>query len=202
MSEHDSRADRFNAAYSSGDAPWDSGIVPPEVQALVSGEHRPPPGRALDVGCGSGMSSVFLAQQGWQVLGVDFAAEGLVLARQRAAAAGLSEDQVAFQQGNAADPQFLADHPSVTLFLDIGCLHSLTPSEQQQYAGHVKRLVAAGGVFQLYCWRVHDRDGEQRGLEPDAVADLFAPEFTILAQSLSTDAAAGHPSAWYTMRRG
>ena len=50
-----------------------------------------PPGRVVDVGCGSGRFSVRLAEHGWQVVGLDFAAEMVVLAREHAAAAGVAD---------------------------------------------------------------------------------------------------------------
>ena len=54
----------WDARYRSGDIPWDTGIVPPEVVALVeSGE--PQPGWALDLGCGSGVTSRYLAHTGF-----------------------------------------------------------------------------------------------------------------------------------------
>jgi ubiquinone/menaquinone biosynthesis C-methylase UbiE len=41
-------------------------------------------GRALDLATGDGRNAIFLAQGGWDVTGVDFSAEGIRLARQRA----------------------------------------------------------------------------------------------------------------------
>jgi SAM-dependent methyltransferase len=35
------------------------------------------PGRALDLACGEGRNSIFLAQQGWDVTGVDFSGEAI-----------------------------------------------------------------------------------------------------------------------------
>ena len=83
--ERRARLERFQAAYAAPQAPpWDSNIVPPEVRALVEDTSPWPPGRALDVGCGSGTSAVYLAAHGWQVTGVDWIAAALDQARQRA----------------------------------------------------------------------------------------------------------------------
>jgi SAM-dependent methyltransferase len=49
------------------------------------------PGRALDLGCGEGGYSLWLAGQGWEVTGVDISTTAIDRARTAAAAAGLSE---------------------------------------------------------------------------------------------------------------
>src|SRR5438045_64472 len=41
------------------------------------------PGRALDLGCGSGRNAIWLAGRGWSVTAVDFSDEALALARRR-----------------------------------------------------------------------------------------------------------------------
>jgi len=71
----------WNARYATDELIWKAEpnrFLPPEVAALV-------PGRALDLACGEGRNAVWLAQQGWQATGVDFAAEGLAKGRRLAA---------------------------------------------------------------------------------------------------------------------
>lgn len=48
-----------------------------------------PAGRALDLACGEGRNSVWLARQGWIVTGVDFSAVGVEKGRRLAADAGI-----------------------------------------------------------------------------------------------------------------
>ena len=47
------------------------------------------PGRALDLACGSGRNAVWLAEQGWQVVGADFSDVALEQARELAAERGV-----------------------------------------------------------------------------------------------------------------
>ena len=47
------------------------------------------PGRALDLGCGSGANALKLAELGWSVVGVDWAENAIELARQSARDRGL-----------------------------------------------------------------------------------------------------------------
>jgi SAM-dependent methyltransferase len=56
---------------------------------LVAEAGDLPPGRALDLACGEGRNAVWLAEQGWQVTGVDFSGVALEKARELAAARGV-----------------------------------------------------------------------------------------------------------------
>jgi SAM-dependent methyltransferase len=65
------------------------GEASPVVLAALEGLR---PGRALDLGCGSGRHAVWLAEHGWRVTAVDFAPEALRQARGRAAEVGVEVD--------------------------------------------------------------------------------------------------------------
>ncbi|MGE2733317.1 SAM-dependent methyltransferase [Mycolicibacterium vaccae] len=56
-----------------------------------------PAGRALDLGCGEGADTVWLAEHGWQVLGVDISETALQRATAAAEQRGVA-DRVRFQQ--------------------------------------------------------------------------------------------------------
>jgi SAM-dependent methyltransferase len=70
-----------------------------EVVAVASGLA---PGKALDLGCGSGEDAVWLAQQGWIVTAVDASASAIAEARQLAAACGV-ESTIVFRVADLAD---------------------------------------------------------------------------------------------------
>ncbi|HEY3611941.1 MAG TPA: class I SAM-dependent methyltransferase [Pseudonocardiaceae bacterium] len=57
------------------------------VVDLVEGPLALPPGRALDLGCGSGRHAIYLARNGWEVTGVDLVRDAVESARQKAEAA-------------------------------------------------------------------------------------------------------------------
>jgi SAM-dependent methyltransferase len=59
---------------------------------LVAEAAELPPGRALDLACGEGRNAVWLAEQGWQVAGVDFSDVALAKARKLAAARSVEVD--------------------------------------------------------------------------------------------------------------
>ena len=59
------------------------------------------PGRALDLGCGEGADSIWLAERGWRVTAVDIAPTALERAAANAAAAGV-EERVDFRRHDLA----------------------------------------------------------------------------------------------------
>src|SRR5512139_2762941 len=69
--------------------PWDSGISPPELMEFIRSSQ---PGRALDLGCGTGTNIISLAKNGWQVTGVDFASHAISIARRKAQSEGVTAD--------------------------------------------------------------------------------------------------------------
>jgi len=88
--ERNSRRD-WNRRYASGRGPQKEDPHP----WLVENLWRVKRGRALDVACGMGRDSIWLAQQGFRVHGVDFSAVALRAARERAARLGVL-DRVQF----------------------------------------------------------------------------------------------------------
>ena len=92
------------------------------------------PGKALDLGCGSGLHAVTLAQRGWDVTGVDLIGKALDRARRRAAAAGVSATFV-----HADVTQLPTDTvgSGFDFFLDIGCFHGLDAQNRRPMARSV-----------------------------------------------------------------
>lgn len=70
-------ADAWDARYRAEELVWSSEpnrFLPPEVAELE-------PGRALDVACGEGRNTIWLATQGWEATGVDFSTVAIDKAR-------------------------------------------------------------------------------------------------------------------------
>jgi SAM-dependent methyltransferase len=115
-------------------------------------QHCRPPGRLVDLGCGTGRLLVPLAQQGYWVLGVDLSAEMLRVAGARAEAAGVSVHRL---KANIVELGCLAagsfDH-AACLFSTLGMV--VGQVQRRRVVEQVFGLLRPGGRFVLH---VHNR---------------------------------------------
>lgn len=176
MDEHlEAIYQRLQEFYSEGDVPWDDPLPPPEVIELVEGR---PPGRALDLGCGYGRASIYLARLGWEVDGIDFVPQAVAVAAERARDAGVD---VRFHIASVTDLDFLAG--VYDFVLDVGCVHVLDEKGLAQYHDQLKRLLHSGGTYQLFV-RLQEEDetpdGEgPRGMSEKMLRDVFSDGFEL-----------------------
>ncbi len=168
--------DQMVERYQAGDLPWDSELPPPKVTDLADSMS---PGRALDLGCGYGRASIFLASRGWTVDAIDFVSQAIAEAKTRARKAGV-KDRIGFYLASVADLGFL--NQQYDLALDVGCLHVLTGSERQNYYRGLLRLLANGAHFLLFTRLQQDgaeNQEEPPGLTERDVRALFAEGFVL-----------------------
>ena len=199
--EEDSRLERFKERYAAGMVPWDDDLPPPELVALVDKQAA---GRALDLGCGYGRSSIYLAQHEWLVDGVDFVPQAVEEAQRRAADAGV-EKQTRFHTADVSDLSFL-DGP-YDLALDIGCMHAMSLAELNSYRDGILRLLPDGAIYLLFA---HLRDTEDETedegpswIEEDVLLGLFAEGFILERAEYGITQVEDRPpwrSAWFTYR--
>lgn len=130
--------------------PWDIGPRKELVELVESGRIKP--GRAIDLGSGTASNCIFLAQRGFEVTGVDFAAGAVELGRKRASEAGVS---VTFVQDDLTDLHHV--HGPFDLLVDYGTLDDLSPSARHRYMQNVLPLTRAGSQFVLYCFEWEPR---------------------------------------------
>lgn len=183
----------FDLLYLRRRTPWDTEITPPEVVELIEGDTVPP-GRVLDLGCGSGTNCVYLARHGWRPVGVDFSFLAIWRAHRRVRREGVD---CRFHRADVTYMSFL-DEP-FDFALDVGCLHSVALDRRASYAAEVSRLVRPGGLYMLYSF-FPAGGGSRRGVTPHDVRRLFGPAFAVERQEVGEDPN-GPGSAWYWLRR-
>ena len=170
--------------------PWDTGISPPELLEFIASH---PPGRALDLGCGTGTNVITLAKAGWRVTGVDFAHRAIQIARRKIHRAGVTADL------RVGDVTRLEDlRGPFDLILDIGCYHGVSTLGKQVYRENLRRLLAHTGDYLMYSiFRQAEED--RLGMSEEDVQAFFA-DFDLLNRLDGLDNR-GRRSAWFTFRK-
>jgi SAM-dependent methyltransferase len=158
--------------------------------------REPPYGRVLDLGCGSGIWAVALAQRGWQVTGVDFVPKALRRARERAKEAGVEMQLV---EGDVTDLGAGGVRSAFRLLLDFGCFHDELTDEQRRDEGREATAVAApGATLLMMAWKPGRRGPLPRGASPEQIQTAF-PEWTLIDDE-AMDMPSGVPG--YVKRAG
>jgi SAM-dependent methyltransferase len=168
---------------------WDTGVTPPELVSFVQSR---PPGRALDLGCGTGTNTIYLAQNGWEATGVDFIGKAIRQARKKAKQARVSVD---FRREDVT--RLNGVRAPFDLALDIGCFYSLPSEGKRRYVDRLLELLAPGGVFLLYGF-LQKPGSEGAGISPD---DLEYLGKSLEALHVQTGTDHERVSAWYTFRK-
>jgi tellurite methyltransferase len=102
-----------------------------------------------DLGAGEGRDSVFLAQQGFEVLAIDLAPAGLDKTVK------LADEKNVFIQTLAADLNDLVLPEPVDLIYSIGTLQYIHPSHRQRQFEHLKNRTLPGGLHVLFAFVEH-----------------------------------------------
>jgi SAM-dependent methyltransferase len=137
-----SRQFLFRTMYRFGYTPWDGHPLAASLRGLIEGDGVSPPlpaGSALELGCGTGDSSIYMAQHGWKVTGVDFVSRALGKARAKADANRVS---VRFVQADVTRLSSAGIGTGFTLIVDNGCLHGMSDDARDGYVREVGRVAA------------------------------------------------------------
>jgi SAM-dependent methyltransferase len=154
--------------YRLGLTPWERRDVAEAWRPMLDGAKAAPPGRALDVGCGSGRDAVHLAKHGWQVTAVDFVEKALDRAKQRAAEEGV---EARFVKADVGQLGQLGLEPGYTLLYDFGCIHGLPDDARRGAAAGLTELAAPGATLLMLAFKAGRRLVLPRGMDE---ADLVA----------------------------
>lgn len=181
----------WSIRYSLGRPPWDLGGPHPDLVARLGEDRYLGLGnnarRALVPGCGLGHDAEALAQAGWEVTAVDFAAELEPLVRGRFGPLGcrfFAEDALTFSDDEPYD--LLFDH---TFFCAVH------PEDRPKFGDLAARLVKPGGrvcsiVFPA--GKQTEAGGPPWGMVTEDLASVLGPDFDRVEDSPVTYC--GHPS--------
>src|SRR6266702_407083 len=137
----------FRAMYRFGLTPWDSGVSPPELKELVEGPNKRTPGKALDLGCGTGTNAIYMTQHGWDVTAIDFVPRAIDTAKAKAQAAKVSPRLIL---GDVTRLDELDVGEGYGLLFDLGCFHAIPQERRDAYASGATKAATSGADFLLW----------------------------------------------------
>jgi ubiquinone/menaquinone biosynthesis C-methylase UbiE len=165
----------WNKAYTSGDYKnhWHYSNPTQELATLLAaGIVRKGP--ALDLGCGAGVETMFLAENGFQASGIDVSDKAIELAKSSAKRRRLRID---FRTGTVLD---LPYHDKEFVFLnDRGCLHNLELDEWSDYASEAARVAKPRAYFLLRGASDKESHGDFTCLNEKRLKKYFSDHFAI-----------------------
>jgi cyclopropane fatty-acyl-phospholipid synthase-like methyltransferase len=185
------------------EAPWDIGK--PQNGFIDSAAQIT--GRVLDAGCGTGDTSVYFATRGCDVTGIDFLAEPIARAKQKAAQRGL---KITFLVKDAMT--LAAWGERFDNVVDSGLFHVFGDDDRRKYVTGLASVLKPGGRLFLNCFSdLEHGDQGPRRISKRELQDAFAAGWTIesirLVQlelnpnSKGMSFSPGGPKAWFAVIR-
>jgi ubiquinone/menaquinone biosynthesis C-methylase UbiE len=167
----------FRIFYRLGFTPWDGHPLAQSLRTLVEGDGSLPTGKALELGCGTGDCSIYLAEHGWQVTAVDYVKQALEKARAKADAAGAV---INFADADVTRLSSASLGDKFGLIVDNGCLHNMSDPDRDAYVREVSAIAAPGARLLVVAFEPGGRFGV-RGVEPAEMERRFSRGWTTLS---------------------
>jgi len=142
----------------SGEPGWASSEEAKDFQRTLEGvfkaEYVPKKGRFLELGCGAGEMSLWFAEKGFEVYGIDISPTAVVWAKEKAAVRKIKAD---FRVGSVLD---LSEFPDnyFDYILDGHCLHCIIGDDRRKFLSKALRVLKPGGFFfsETMCGDIRD----------------------------------------------
>ncbi len=134
--------ERYRERYKSGDTPWEAGK--PDFNLIEIVTKNPIQScKVLDIGCGTGDNCIWLAQNGFQVVGIDTSDEAIEKAKEKASKTKVECD---FMIANFHKSKIQA--APFGFVLDRGCFHSFnSKDDRRQFAQNAANHLDNAGIW-------------------------------------------------------
>ena len=125
-------SNRFEARYQNGELPWD--IKRPDFNLIETIENfQIKPGKAIDIGCGTGDNVFWLLQNGFDAAGMDYSKTAISRAKQKAATININPE---FYVSDILQMEIPGG--SYDFVFDRGCFHTF--DEDRERSTFAKRV--------------------------------------------------------------
>jgi len=158
-----SEAAHWDDHYRTGQPPWETGSPSSELKCVIAEQHIAPC-RAVDFGCGSGINAVWLAQQRFDVTGIDLSPLAIQQARGSAAEVGVT---IRFEQDDLL--ALRGQYEPFPFFLDRGCYHAVRRVDATAYVRTLRQLTQPNALGLILAG--NSRSQHQPGQGPPVVSE-------------------------------
>jgi SAM-dependent methyltransferase len=187
----------FRTMYRFGLTPWDSGVPPPELKELVEGPQARTPGKALDLGCGTGTNAIYMTQHGWDVTAIDFVPRAIETARAKAHAAKVDPR---FIVGDVTKLDELKVGDGFSLVFDLGCFHAITDSRRDAYVKGVTERSVPGADYLVWGFYARLNFFTNAKVTPEELKTRFGQNWD-LVRAWGGETPDRFPGRWYHLKR-
>mgnify|MGYP006285653211 CR=1 FL=1 len=157
------------------DIPWERG-KPREILVKFIEEGKIPKGKALDVCCGAGTQTVFLAEQGFEVACNDLSETAIEYAKEKAENSG-SNNKIEFYNEDFMELPF--ENGTFDFVLDSGCFHHVKPENRDRYIEEVHRVLKNKGKYFLLTFS-HKNGPAWNNYSGEQLREFFSEKFRFL----------------------
>jgi ubiquinone/menaquinone biosynthesis C-methylase UbiE len=162
--------DYWETAYESGEYKhWEFKYPSPELTALVAANALRKEARALDVGSGGGLDAIFLAQHGFNVMGIDVSSSALRIAKKRAKKAHVKVDWV---RGSILKLPLKSG--KFDLIIDRGLFHLIEDADRPDYASEVFKVLKNGARLLIRGKSPQSAHGQFNPVTKEAIDKYFS----------------------------
>jgi len=104
-------------------------------------------GKALDICCGAGTNTVYLAENGFEVTGIDISSKAIEYAKKKAQQAKV---KINFMSQNFINLPF--EDEEFDFIFDMGCFHHVEIEDRTKFIKGVHRVLKKDGSYMLTCF--------------------------------------------------
>lgn len=158
--------------YQEKSTPWDAGQPKPFIAKIVE-RGKVKPCLALDIGCGTGNETIYLAKRGFNVTGIDISENAIEIAKEKAKIEGVECEFIALDFLN------LKLEKKFDFALDCACFHFLEEQEREKYVEKVSSLLNSGALFLLIVSSDKESFKGPFQFSKQEIQDLFSEAFEI-----------------------
>jgi ubiquinone/menaquinone biosynthesis C-methylase UbiE len=169
--------ERFEGMFREGVTPWTEHGLEPAIPAFADAVQREVSRpRVLDIGCGNGWVSLYLAARGIAGVGLDSSMTAIDEARRTAREQGLA-DLTQFDVGDGLALPY--EDASFDAVFDRGFFHHVPEDEYQRYLSEVTRVMRPGGLFSLHAFSTRNQRMRHE-FRADDIIRIFGSHFAVL----------------------